>query len=245
MQQEYLHRLSDNLIQANTDKDKFITILAHDLRNPFTAILGFLFLLKRNLRKLTMDEIESRIDAINNATEVTYNMLEDTLLWNRAKSGKIPFEPQFLSFSDIYNDVFEGLELTASNKNIEISYTEPEPIEIFADKTMLTIIVRNLVSNALKFTPKQGKVTVFAEIINNEVVIKVLDTGVGISNAKLTKLFNSLTNSSSKGTEKEHGTGLGLLLCKEFVDKHGGSIWVESTEGKGSDFIFTIPIQKT
>ena len=235
--------LEASLIKLNADKDRFITILAHDLRSPFNSILGFLDLLMKNLHKYDISEIEKFINIINNSGKNTFRLLEDLLVWVRANSGKIPYEPQELNLATICNEVIENLNLSASTKNITINYFSGHEMSVFADKNMLNTILRNLVSNSIKFTHNGGHINVFAEQDQSNITITVSDNGVGVHPNTLIKLFDISEIVTTEGTKKEKGTGLGLLLCKEFVEKHGGKFKVESELGKGCSFQFTLPKQ--
>jgi PAS domain S-box-containing protein len=230
------------LRQINADKDRFISILGHDLRSPFNVLLGLSELLMENIRKYDIDEIENLINRIKNSAQNTYILLEDLLRWVRAESGKIPFEPQKLNFTNICHDVIENLELNANIKNITINHFVADEISIFADIDMLKMVLRNLISNAIKFTDNGGAINISAEQTDLTITISVSDNGIGITHDNLTKLFDISQFHTTTGTAEETGTGLGLLLCKEFVEKHGGKIWVESEYGKGSEFKFTLPI---
>ena len=163
-------------------------------------------------------------------------------MWARTQQGKIPYKPQILSFRDICINIFEILSPNANAKNITINYSAPDEINIFADIDMLKTVLRNLVSNAIKFTNNGGVININAVENSGNVTISVSDNGIGINPDNLAKLFDITEVITTKGTAKETGTGLGLLICKEFVEKHGGEIWVESEVGKGSDFKFTLPI---
>jgi len=236
-----LKESEEKLLQLNADKDRFISILSHDLRSPFNNLLGLSEVLTEDIRKLDIDEIETLANQINTTARNTFNLLEDILTWVRAQQGKIPFKPQKLSFRDIYMNILEILNPNAKAKNISINYSAQDKINIFADIDMLKTVLRNLVSNAIKFTNNGGTINIIAEENSGNVTISVSDNGIGIAPADLTKLFDISEVLTTKGTAKETGTGLGLLLCKEFVEKHGGKIWVESEEGKGSRFSFTLP----
>jgi signal transduction histidine kinase len=229
-------------LQLNADKDRFISILAHDLRSPFNALLGLSELLIQNIRQYDINEILNLLNQINNSARNTYILLEDLLKWARAESGKIPFEPQKLSFMDICKDTLEILNPNADAKNIKIDYSTSNHLNVFADIDMLKTILRNLVSNAIKFTDKNGTININAKENSGNATISVSDNGTGIKPDVLTKLFDISQVLTTTGTAEEKGTGLGLLLCKGFVEKHGGKIWVESEVGKGSDFKFTLPI---
>jgi len=237
-----INQQNEELKKLNADKDRFITILAHDLKSPFNSILGFLNLLSKNIRKYNIDKIENQINIVNNSAKTTFSLLENILMWVRANSGKIPYEPQKLNFETICNEVLEDLKLTASTKAIKIKYFSASEIYIFADKNMLNTVLRNLVSNSIKFTNRNGQITIYAEKSNTNVILTVSDNGIGIEPETLNKLFEISQKITTEGTENEKGTGLGLLLCKEFVEKHSGKIWVESELGKGSDFKFTLPL---
>src|ERR1035437_5804844 len=231
----------EQLLQLNADKDRFISILPHDLRSPFTVLLGLSEFLIENIREYDTDEIENHLKLIKNSAQDTFALLEDLLKWIRAQSGNIPFKPQNLSFADICNDILKTLNPNADIKNISINYSKVDHLTVFADADMLKTVLRNLASNAIKFTNNGGTISINAIENSSNVTISVSDNGIGISPENLIKLFDISQVLSTKGTAKETGTGLGLLLCKEFVEKHGGKIWVESECGKGSIFYFNIP----
>jgi len=230
------------LHQLNADKDRFISILGHDLKNPFNNLLGLSELLTEDIRKLNIDEIDTIANDINKTAKRTYKLLEDILMWARTQQGKIPFEPQILNFRDICIDILEILSPNANAKNITINCTPSDEINIYVDIDMLKTIMRNLVSNAIKFTNNGGVININAEQNSENVTISVTDNGIGIEPDDLKKLFDISEVLTTKGTAGETGTGLGLLLCKEFVGKHGGKIWIESEVGKGSEFKFTLPV---
>jgi signal transduction histidine kinase len=236
-----IRELNLQLEKLNLDKDRFITILGHDLKSPFTSILGFLELLTDDIRKFTIDDIENHIKVINEASKQTYKLLEDLLVWTKTHSGKIPFNPQLLNFRDVYLNVEDVISLAADEKKITLNYFSHGEIKIFADADMLKTILRNLVSNAIKFTNHGGFINVTALKETGNVKISVSDNGVGIQATRIPQLFDISQILTTTGTASEKGSGLGLILCKEFVEKHGGRIWVESDYGKGSNFIFTLP----
>lgn len=235
-----LNKTNDDLNKHNANKDRFISILAHDLKSPFHSILGFLGLLIEKIHKDDTSEIEIQLSIINNAAQSTYNLLEDLLLWTRAESGKLTYEPQKQNLADVCINAMELLHLNARNKNITIKYFIEENLFVFADINMISLIFRNLISNAIKFTHKGGCISISAIQTDSDVTITVADNGLGIQPEILNKLFNISHKVTTKGTDKETGTGLGLFLCKEFVEIHGGRIWAESEVGKGSDFKFTV-----
>ncbi len=230
------------LIKLNADKDRFITILAHDLKSPFNGILGLSDLLVKNIRKYDTDKIENVANVIHQAALQTYTLLDELLLWTRAQSGKLPFKPEKLNFENICSDIIDNLKLEANNKDITISNSQKEEVNLLADINMFKTILRNLISNAIKFTNNGGKIDICTSKNHANVTISVTDNGIGIPPDTLTKLFDISHIISTEGTANEKGTGLGLLLCKEFVEKHSGKIWVESKYGKSSEFKFTMPL---
>ncbi len=234
---------TNELIKLNADKNRFISILAHDLKNPFNSILGFLSLLTKNIRKYDIEKIEQQINIVNYSAQNTFNLLEDILLWVRSQSGKLPYEPQKISFTKNCIEIIDGLKQCATEKNITINHFTPVEVNILADVNMFKTILRNLITNAIKFTNNNGQINIYAER-NEEIVITITvsDNGIGIEPEKINQLFDISQMFTTSGTAQEKGTGLGLLLCKEFVEKHGGKIWVESELGKGSDFKFTMPL---
>ena len=240
--EQALKESEKQLIQLNVDKDRFISILGHDLKSPFNNILGFSEILTDEINSLNKDEIEDIAKNINKSAKITNKLLEDILMWARTQQGKIPFKPQILSFADICKNILEILNPGAYAKNITVYYSVADNINVYADIDMLKTIILNLVSNAIKFTNSGGRININAEENSGNVIISVSDNGVGITPDNLAKLFDISEIITTKGTAKETGTGLGLLLCKEFVEKHGGKIWVESEVGKGSDFKFTLPV---
>lgn len=233
------------LQKLNSDKDYLISVLAHDLKGPFNTILGFLDLLIENLHSYHIDDIEKHLNMVNSSANRAYALLEDILLWARSQSNNLNFEPKKILFKPVCDKVLEILKPIATNKNITVNYIESEPITVFADTNMLNTILRNLISNAIKFTNEGGSVNISAKQTDSGTTITVSDNGVGIAPEMLQKLFDSKVAYSTTGTAREQGTGLGLLICKEFVHKHGGKIWVESKLNKGSEFKFTLPLNET
>ena len=230
------------LIQLNADKDRFLAILAHDLKSPFNAILGFLELLENNIRSYEIEKTEKFVSIINDSAKNTYRLLDDILMWVRANSNNIPYRPQHVSFITVCDKINENLQLIAKSKKITISFNkQDEDRTIFADQNMLETILRNLVSNAIKFTHTGGKVEIDAKFSNCDVTITVKDNGIGINQATIEKLFLIKNIITTTGTANEKGTGLGLMICKELVERMKGKIWVESEVGKGTNFKFTLP----
>jgi len=232
------------LIQLNSDKDRFISILAHDLRSPFNSLLGFTELLKRKLRDYPIEKIEKMVDTIYNTASKTFELLEDTLLWASIQSKKITFNPSITNINEVISEVAEILSPSANAKNITIGHSFDNELFVNADVYMLKAIFRNLVSNAIKFTNEGGRIEITATHADSLTIIKISDNGVGIKPELLEKLFSFTLVRSTQGTANETGTGLGLLLCKEFVDKHCGKIWVESIVGQGTTVSFSLPDQE-
>ncbi len=231
------------LRQLNADKDRFISILGHDLKNPFNSILGFSDVLSTEIDSLNSDEIKEIAGHINKSARTTNNLLEAILMWARTQQGKIPFNPQNLRFEDICMNIVEILNPNAKEKNITINYSLADHLNVFADIDMLKTVLRNLVSNAIKFTSNGGAINIKAEENSDNITISVSDNGIGIAHDALNKLFDISEVLTTKGTAGETGSGLGLMLCKDFVEKHNGKIWVESEVGIGSTFMFTLPIK--
>jgi signal transduction histidine kinase len=229
------------LTQLNADKDRFISILSHDLRSPFNSLLGFAQLLRKNLRDFPIEKTEKMVEAIYTTVKSTHELLEDTLLWASIQSKKITFNPSVINVSEVFSEVIKILSPSANAKNTIITHTLVDELFVNVDVYMLKAILRNLLSNAIKFTNEGGRIEISALHADSQTTIKISDNGVGINADALEKLFTFTHNKSTKGTANESGTGLGLLLCKEFVDKHGGKIWVESIVDKGTTVSFTIP----
>lgn len=230
----------NELTKLNSDKDRFIAILAHDLRGPFNGFMGLSELLKNNISLYDQKKIESMAILINKSARNSYNLLEDLLKWTQ--SGKLPYGPQQLNLTNICAGIIETINPLAGEKNIALNNFVAEGITIFADVNMLKTVLRNLISNAIKFTKSGGKINIYSAQDQLNITITVSDNGVGIDIETLNKLFDISQKFTLKGTANEKGSGLGLLLCKEFVEKHGGKIWAESEEGKGSHFKFSLPL---
>ncbi len=241
-QSEEILAQRDQLSQLNATKDKLFSILAHDLRNPFNIILGYSELLVSDFKKLSEEKINKFLDSIHKSAFSGNTLLDNILQWSRAQTGRISYEPEEQHLLTVSNEVINLLEGNAQQKEITICQLITPDIVVFADENMLKTILRNLISNAIKFTPVKGQITLSAEIsIDNTVVVTVSDTGVGIPEPTIKNLFEINNTVSTKGTAKETGTGLGLIICKEFVSKHKGKIWVQSQVNNGSTFYFQLP----
>lgn len=237
-----LEKQNKQLVDLNATKDKFFSIVAHDLKNPFNTILGFSRLLVRRYNTMQESKRKDFIKLIYESSERAFNLLENLLEWSRTQTGRIQFSPRMINLSDVVKSVILLMQTSAGKKQISLISHVDDGIKAYADEDMVTFVIRNLVSNALKFTPSEGKVTISCDI-DEQVFIKVRDSGVGIKSEVLPKLFKLDANISTKGTEEEPGTGLGLILCKEFIERNNGSIDVESEVGKGSTFTIRIPVK--
>jgi len=234
------------LQESNETKDLFFSIIAHDLKSPFNTLLGFSNLLVNQLDNFDREKQKKFINAINQNIKSTYNLLENLLLWSQTQRGTIDFKPRKENLYLQVTETYSLLNQQAQSKSIILEHKIPENIYIWADKNMLQTILRNLISNAIKFTPRGGNIILNTELKVDKngqsyAQISIKDNGAGISKEKQNQLFKISENISTKGTEGESGTGLGLILSKEFVKKHGGKIWVKSELGKGCEFCFTIP----
>lgn len=234
-----------DLENLNQTKDKFFSIIAHDLRNPFAGILGLSSILQNRLAEDGNYPIES-ITKIANLIEVSaksaFNLLENLMQWARSQTGDIQFKPIITSANALLDNVLSTIIGLVYNKNIQIE-TSLEPDTFIAiDPELTNTILRNLITNAIKFTSSGGKIKISSQTENKMLLFCVEDSGVGIQEENISKLFRIDSKYSKLGTNGEKGTGLGLILCKEFVEKQGGEIWAESEFGNGSKFFFSVPL---
>ncbi len=232
-----------HLIQVNKTKDQFFSIISHDLRNPFASIVSFSRILKRDIQNLTKDELQELAMELDKSVMKINALLDNLLQWSRTQSGKIKFHPGRFELKEIIRDNMNLFSNAAREKNIEMSDQVEDHLVVWGDVNMTNTIIRNLLSNALKYTKPGGWIKLKSREFNGMVEISVADNGVGISNEAQKKLFRPDALHSTYGTHDEKGSGLGLLLCKEFVKKQGGSINFTSKEGEGSVFTFTIPLE--
>jgi len=242
--QQALRKSETQLKELNATKDKFFNIIAHDLKNPFTSLIGSSELLFYNIDQLNHEKITQLAKILNDSAKSGYAILQNLLDWSRSQTGLLKFNPEKINLKNLVDENILNLEQFSANKEIEMHSTVKETIFIFADKNMIKTILRNLLSNAVKFSFRSGKVFVNAVEGQDKVTISVKDDGIGIPEEDIEKIFRIDANYVVPGTENEQGTGLGLKLSKEFVEKQGGKIWVESTENKGSVFKFSIPVKE-
>lgn len=241
--EQKLKETVDSLAEANNAKDKFFNIIAHDLINPFNSILGFSQLLVLKIEKLEREDIHRIIKKIHETGKSTFSLLENLLEWARTQAGKIKFRPENIDTESLFQDLENILRSIAEAKEIDLTFSANDIDAVFADKNMLKTVLRNLTGNALKFTRPGGKTEVRLSEKSDRYIFSVIDNGVGISADRIANLFKAEEKISSLGTDNEKGTGLGLLICNEFVERHGGKIEIESELGKGSTFSFDIPKQ--
>lgn len=235
-------RKNAELTQINSEKDKFFSIIAHDLINPFSGFLGMTDMLVEDVPTLSPTKLATNIKMLNESAKNLFQLLENLLGWAQLQQGSLSFYPQELDLSDMILFSIQGINPRAIQKGIKIVNEVSEIQKTYSDEKMIGCVLRNLLSNAVKFTKREGKVTIRSKIAENSMVeISVADTGVGMSKETVKKLFKVYEKVGFAGTDNEPSTGLGLLLCKEFVNKNGGNIWVESEVNQGSVFHFTLP----
>jgi PAS domain S-box-containing protein len=232
----------EKLRELNITKDKLFSIIAHDLKSPYNAQLGFLELLLEDNNNFSSEQRQKFLHTVYNSTKQSFALLDNLLVWSRNQTGKIPFNPEVLLVAQLFEEAIEMQRYSAEAKNITIDVQlSDDNLEVTADSEMVNTILRNLISNAIKFTKQQGKIILGSRIANNsQLLIYVRDNGVGINEADQQKLFDALSYHTTAGTNREKGTGIGLMLCKEFVERNGGKIWVESKIDQGSTFYFTL-----
>jgi PAS domain S-box-containing protein len=238
---ELLEKQNVELRQLNVTKDKFFSIIAHDLKSPFNSILGFSEILVQQMKAKDYESVDDYARIILGSAKRVVELQTNLLVWARSQSGRMEFNPEYFEMADYINDMMPLFTDMAGQKSINITTTLVHPISAFAYRPMISTILGNLVSNAIKYTRAGGEISISAKQDTGGITVSVADNGIGISRDGIGKLFRIEESYSTKGTNNEEGTGLGLILCKEFVEKHGGKIGVESEPGKGSTFYFTLP----
>ncbi|MFN8254472.1 MAG: ATP-binding protein [Bacteroidales bacterium] len=240
---EFLKINEQKLLEVNASKDKFFSIIAHDLRGPVGTLVSICQVIEEKYAELKEEERIHYISYIRSGSEKTLSLIDNLLLWAKNQKNTLTWKPTGFEINQVIGEVIELFETTATDKNQRIIFESTNQIYVFADKEMLTTVVRNLISNAIKFTPRNGLINIKSYLLDNSICkVEVCDTGVGIDKEKLHTLFQLENVQSTVGTENESGTGLGLVLCKEFVEKNNGKIEVESLSAKGTCFSFTIPL---
>jgi signal transduction histidine kinase len=243
-QTKELESKNDKLEILNNTKDKFLSILAHDLRNPFTTILGFTEILEKKFHTLAEDKKKSYITNIRKTAIKTYDLLNQLLSWTRSQSGTIEYKPVKIVLNKLLKQNIELLSENIQNKDITITAQCNENCYVFTDKDMSNTIIRNILSNAIKFTHTNGEINVGCSKEGEYILVEISDNGIGMDKHEQENLFKLEKTITNPGTSDEKGSGLGLLLCKDFVTRCGGEIWVKSKKGVGTTFSFTIPALK-
>jgi PAS domain S-box-containing protein len=236
-----LKDLNEELQKINETKDKFISIIAHDLKNPFNAIINFSeLLIIKDDGSIKPKQMEM-IKIINSSSKLAFSLLENLLYWAKNQNASIPFNPSQINISDMIKEVVDFMEVSAKLKEIKLENESAPDVHVYADHNMITTILRNIISNAIKFTSKKGEITITTSVDNSLAYVTITDNGIGISNEQMNNLF-SIDKETSRGTAGESGTGFGLVLCHEFAQHNRGAITVKSIQGKGSSFILSLPL---
>ncbi|MGE5352539.1 MAG: PAS domain S-box protein [Acidobacteriota bacterium] len=238
-----MNELNEKLRELNASKDKFFSIVAHDLRSPFSALLGFSEFMYNHIEELTADEIKDFSFRIYKSLNTLLKLIENLLQWARIHTGKIEFAPGQFNLNELIDEILNIYNMNAVRKNIKILCSLNQAYHVFADKDMIDSVLRNLLSNAIKFTASGGEIRISVKKASPYVEVSVSDTGIGIEKEDIERMFRIDETMTREGTENEKGTGLGLVLCREFVEMNGGAISVESEIGKGSTFRFTVPAE--
>jgi two-component system, sensor histidine kinase and response regulator len=241
---QQLTESEQQLKKLNSTKAKLFSIIAHDLRSSMNVILGFSEIIVNRQNNLSQTELNKYSNIINQTAHKVYLMMENLLDWSRAQGENIRFHSEEFDLSSTASNVITLLETKAYQKRVELISVIPKPCLVKADKTMVGSILRNLLDNALKFTPSEGKIELSARHVGTMVEVWVSDTGVGMEEEELIDLFRGDSHASTEGTDQEKGTGLGLFICQDFIAMHGGKIWAESRKNAGTVFKFIIPAGK-
>jgi len=240
-EQNELKKSKEQLEEAVKLKDKFLSIVAHDLRDPFNILIGYSDLILDKIEDCSIESIKKYIQAINNSSKDAFNLLTNLLNWSKSQTNGITYSPQNINITSLFENTVNGLNYAISSKKITIRKNWNNDINAFADENMLKTVFRNLVSNAIKFSYKHSDINIELKEEKLQFIVNIIDKGIGIQEENLNKIFLPKSSPLSSGTNKERGTGLGLLICRDFIDKWGGRIWVESIYGEGSTFSFSIP----
>lgn len=240
-----LKQRAEELNNANAAKDRLFSIIAHDLKHPLADLKSLLELLLFDFNSLTKENLIKCFKEIRDSTDATYNLLQNLLQWSRKEMNNLTFEPVSFILDDVINSTISLFKQSAGKKNIAIKFTNGKKHEVFADKDMVQTIIRNLVNNAIKFSYNDSNITIVVRSENDMVEVSVKDQGRGIKEEHKLILFDNNNFITTRGTNNEKGTGVGLNLCKDFVEKNKGKLWFESEEEKGSTFYFTLPVRKS
>lgn len=244
IKEDILLKKQTELKEINSAKDKLLSIIAHDLKNPFFGIIGLSDILIEDFNELGNDEKQKYLHDINQVAKDTFQMLENLLEWSRQQTGVMVFDPSSFDINDVIKTIIETYRPQAVLKSIRLEVELVYGLTVFADINMIKTVLRNLVTNAVKFTKPGGKIIVKSELVSDYAVVNVIDDGVGITTEDMKKLFRMDESLRTIGTLGEKGTGLGLLLCHDFVEQNGGTIAAEQNPGMGTTFFFTLPLAK-
>ena len=236
-----IEQSENELRRLNAAKNKFFSIIAHDLKNPFHTVMGYSYLLSQEYNSFTEEERRKFADDIHHSTNNIFRLLQNLLEWSRSQTGRLIFTPREIELKLVVDNSVNVLRSLANQKNIRIEVNLDQSLKLFADPQMIETVLRNLVNNAIKFTPENGQIKIEACQTDGQITVSVKDSGIGISAEDAQNLFKIDSTVKRKGTNNEDGSGLGLILCREFVAKNNGNIWVCSTAGEGSSFFFTVP----
>ena len=233
----------EKLEELNSTKDKFFSIIAHDLKGPISTLQGLSELLAIEVQNNNSNQIAILANLIHTSIDRTHKLLDNLLQWSMSQTGKLKFKTEKTEVITLISNTLQLLSDSANNKSIQIIFDVNMVLVLEVDVNMFTSIIRNLVSNAIKYTHNGGKITIDAFVDDNSLIVTVGDNGIGMTREQSRKIFDIRTEATTPGTNNEKGTGLGLILCKEFVEKHSGKIWVESETGKGSKFFVQLPFE--
>ncbi|MBN1821992.1 MAG: hypothetical protein JXR31_14985 [Prolixibacteraceae bacterium] len=241
---EVRQKTEQKLKRSNDAKDRFLSIIAHDLKNPLISFVDFSTILKEHFESFSKEEIIEMIDDLHTSAQNMQILLENLLEWAKSQTNQLEVNPETYRLKPVFNETLSVCIQHANSKNIQIETKISDDISVWADKNLLSTVIRNLLSNAIKFSESNSKISAYAIPAGNKILVSIKDNGIGISENKMEKLFQVDSKVTSLGTAKERGTGLGLILCKEFVEQNGGVLSVESKSGEGSIFSFTVPAAK-
>jgi signal transduction histidine kinase len=235
---------NEELQKINSEKDKFFSIIAHDLKSPFNSIVGFSSFLSEQVKARDYANIGKYAEIIHESSIRAMELLKNLMEWSQAQTGRIVFRPNIFDMVSLIEKNAHFYDDIAEQKAITLKLVLPALLPVYADEAMINTILRNLISNAIKFSYPSSEIIISAEQLSKDLVISIKDSGIGLSGDSIQKLFHLDENQSTPGTQNEKGTGLGLILCHDFVSKHNGKLWVESESEKGSNFKFSIPIKR-
>lgn len=245
-QAQQLRAQREQLIALNASKDKFFSIIAHDLKGPFLPLLGNLELLAEMADTLSPQDVRAMSSSSHRSAKLVFDLLESLLVWSRIQMGHMDYQPEPLNLHEIVQQTTSVLNNVAKSKNITLTNTVATGLAVYTDPNMLDMVVRNLTNNALKFTRPQGRVTIMAQKMDEDwVTVSVQDTGIGMTEVVKQKIFQPDQHVTTAGTNKEKGSGLGLIMCQEIVQMYGGTIWAESELDVGTTVNFTVPIKES